>query len=279
MFSPRRIATRLRHGATYPSPALRWPRELLIVLVIYGTYEASRGVADSDPAPAIRTGHSLLDWETTWHLDPERWLNHAIRHSTLLEVVAAYFYSTMHYIVTPAVLAWMFLRHAPHYRMARTTLALSTVIGLLGFYFLPTAPPRLLPHSGFVDTLADVASYGWWSNHGSVPRGLNALSNQFAAMPSLHVGWAIWCGVALWTHARHPVARWLGALYPLATTVVVLATGNHYLLDVLGGAATIAAAAGLAWFLHRRAPSVYRRDAEPDTVRIEPALRAHCPVA
>ncbi|MGN6607850.1 MAG: phosphatase PAP2 family protein [Jatrophihabitans sp.] len=253
----RRLWTRVRHGAAFPAPALRWPRELLIVAVIYISYEASRGVADSDPGPAMRTGRSLLDWETTWHLDPERWLNHVIRHSTFLEVVAAYFYSTMHYIVTPAVLLWMFLKHAPHYRMARTTLALSTVIGLVGFYFLPTAPPRLLAGSGFTDTLASVADYGWWSNHGSVPRGLGGLSNQFAAMPSLHVGWALWCGIALWTHARTPVVRWLGAAYPLLTTVVVLSTGNHYLLDVLAGAATMGLAGAIAWVLHRRAPSAH----------------------
>jgi membrane-associated phospholipid phosphatase len=150
------------------------------------------------------------------------------------------------------VLIWMFVRHSAHYRLARTTLALSTVIGLVGYYFMPTAPPRLLANSGISDTLAAVSDYGWWSNQGSVPRGLGSLSNQFAAMPSLHVGWALWAGALLWRFGRHRVTRWAGAAYPVLTTLVVVATGNHYLLDALAGFAAIALAGAVAYSVTRR---------------------------
>jgi hypothetical protein len=168
---------------------------------------------------------------------------------TLLAVLAAYFYSTMHYLVTPCVLIWMYRRHPGEYRFARTTLALSTVLGLVGFHLVPTAPPRLLDGSGIRDSLADVSRWGWWGGEGSVPRGLGSLSNQFAAMPSLHVGWAVWCGVLLVRYSSSRLVKVLGVLYPLTTSLVVLATGNHYLLDVFAGVFVMAVGASLAWAL------------------------------
>ena len=229
---------------------MRWRRELLVVAAIYGVYEASRAVADADAGPSITNGRAILRWETVWHLDPERWLNHLAEHSTFLAVTSAYYYSLLHYIVTPAVLIWMYRRYSAHYRLARTALALTTVIGLFGFYFLPTAPPRLVPGSGIDDTLADFSSWGWWGNHGSVPRGMAHLSNQFAAMPSLHVGWAIWAGFLIWRFGRHWWTRALGVAYPIGTVITVLDTGNHYLLDAVAGALTIALAGGAAllWY-------------------------------
>jgi len=231
-----------------PGP-LKWWRELLLVGGLYAVYEASRGVDDSSLPAAIGNGRGILSWEQAWHLAPEHWLNQVFAHATPLAVIASYYYSVLHYVVTPAVLIWMFRSHAAHYRFARTSLAISTVLGLLGFYLVPTAPPRLLPGSGMHDTLADVSNWGWWSGDGSVPRGLGGLSNQFAAMPSLHVGWSLWCGVLLVMYAKHRWVRWAGAAYPIATTLVVLGTGNHYLLDTVAGAATMGVGAGLTWLL------------------------------
>jgi hypothetical protein len=220
------------------------------VAVLYLAYEGSRGVADADLGVSLANGRTLLSWENTWHLAPERFLNRLVDHSTFLAVVSSYYYSVLHYIVTPAVLIWMFRSYSAHYRFARTTLAISTVIGMVGFFLVPTAPPRLLPGSHIHDTLALFASWGWWDNHGSVPKGFDGLSNQFAAMPSLHVGWALWAGFLLLRFGKHWWTRVLGVAYPLGTTLVVLATGNHYLLDAVAGAATIAASGLLAllWY-------------------------------
>jgi hypothetical protein len=177
--------------------------------------------------------------ERVLHLDPELALNQVVSGHVLLAVPAAYFYSTLHYLVTPLVLLWMYRRHREQYRLARTTLAIGTLLALAGFYLYPTAPPRLLAGAGLEDTLARVKAWGWWGGDGSVPRGMGSLSNQFAAMPSLHVGWAVWSGVLVASFATHRLTRAIGAVYPVLTTLVVLGTGNHYLVDTVAGAAVI----------------------------------------
>jgi hypothetical protein len=228
---------------------LSWWRELAFVAVIYAAYDLTRGLGDGSIAEAVTNGRLFMHWEQVLHLDPEHTLNQAVHGVTFLAVLSSYFYSTMHFAVTLAVLVWMYRRHAAQYRFARSALAMSTVLGLIGFWLVPTAPPRLIAGSGIRDTLADVSRWGWWGGEGSVPRGLGSLSNQFAAMPSLHVGWALWCGVLLVCYSSSRIVKTLGALYPIATSVVVMATGNHYLLDVLAGVLVVSLGTALAWTL------------------------------
>jgi hypothetical protein len=254
-------------------PALRrgttWWREILLIGILYGAYELSRGLGDVNVQSAIANGRSILHFERVWHLDPERVLNGALENATWIAVAASYFYSVMHYLVTPAVLVWMYRRHRENYGVARTALAISTAVGLVGYLLLPTAPPRMLDHSGLHDTLADTQAYGWWGGEGSVPRGLGSLTNQFAAMPSLHVGWAIWCGFLIATYAEHRWVKALGIAYPILTTVVVMATGNHYFLDAVAGGITMATGALLASRLPRRTvrlPLARRRESLEDVV-------------
>ena len=231
-------------GMKPPAPGSKWriplwTREIFFVAVLYVAYEISRGLHEGGLHAATRHGADILRWEQSAHLAPEHVLSHALIHLTFVAVIASYFYSTMHYLITPIVLVWMYRKHKADYGHARTVLAFGTVLGLIGFYFLPTAPPRLLPHSGVADVLLRVSDYGWWGGEGSVPRGLGAFTNQFAAMPSLHVGWALWCGVLIWRHASRTWLRWLGASYPVLTTIVVVATGNHYLVDAFAGVAVM----------------------------------------
>lgn len=254
-----------------------WWREIILVGVLYGAYEMSRGLGDINVHLALSNGRTILHWERLWHLSPERMLNSAIDHVTWIAVVASYFYSVMHYVVTPTVLVWMYRKHREHYGSARTALAFSTILGLVGYLLVPTAPPRMLTHSGLHDTLAATSGYGWWGGEGSVPRGFGALTNQFAAMPSLHVGWAIWCGVLIAMYAQRGWLRTLGVLYPITTTVVVMATGNHYLLDALAGALVIAAGTGLTLLFRRRSTGpIISHDTLQDVVagRSRAAVRA-----
>ena len=257
-----------------------WWREILLIGVLYGAYEVSRGLGDVDIASAKANGREIMHLERLWHLDPEPVLNSALHHFTLLAVVASYFYSVMHYLVTPAVLVWLFRRHRAEYGRARTALAISTALGLVGYLFLPTAPPRMLP-GGLRDILADTQAYGWWGSDGSVPRGMGGLTNQFAAMPSLHVGWAVWCGAVIALYAKHRWSRVVGIAYPIATTLVVMATGNHYFLDAVAGLVVMAIGAVLSGLVPERLRSVpmgpgrtvidgvSRSDAERAAARVE----------
>jgi hypothetical protein len=215
---------------------LRWWTELPLLAVIYAFYSAARLVVRSDVDDAVRHGADILHLEEILHLDLERWFNRLFTDHAFLGVPADFAYASLHYVVTPGVLIWLWRRRPSHYRAARTWLMISTMIGLIGFALLPTAPPRLLATgSGFIDTMAQYGSYGWWGTEASAPRGMGHLTNQYAAMPSLHVGWSLWCGLMLWRYGRTRLVRVLGLLYPVLTSFVVMGTANHYLLDAAAG--------------------------------------------
>lgn len=214
-----------------------WLREAVLVVVLYFVYDLVHGAVTGDHGLAERDGWRLLHVEDFLHLDPEHALNNALQHVAALAVPACFFYATLHFLVTPAVLGWMFFRRRQDYRPARTVLAVTTAVALIGFWLYPTAPPRLLLGAGFHDTLAHYHSWGWWGADASVPTAAQAVANQFAAMPSLHLAWAAWCGVTIFRYARPQWLRILGLAYPVLTALVVLGTANHYLADVAAGAA------------------------------------------
>jgi len=238
------------------------------VAVLYLAYDGSRLLVGGSLGDAREDAAELLDIERWAHLSPEHWLNRLFTSSSPLAVPADYMYATLHYLVTPAVLIWLWRRHHAHYRRARTWLAVATVLGLVGFTLFPTAPPRLLDASyGFTDVMSLHASIGWWGADAGAPRGLGSMTNQFAAMPSLHVGWALWCGAQLVRHARLGPLRVAGALYPVVIALVVMGTGNHYLLDCLAGAALMTVCGHLAGPLLRgwdRLTARALRRARPD---------------
>lgn len=218
----------------------RWWTELILIGVVYAAYSCGRLLARGDVRSAVDHGLAILDLEKSLHLNAEHPLNRLFTETPALGVPADFAYASLHYLVTPAVLIWLYRRRPGRYRAARTWLMLSTLLGLIGFTLLPTCPPRLLDaRHGFVDTMAQFSSYGWWGAEASAPRGMGAMTNQYAAMPSLHVGWALWCGVMLWRYGRTPLLKALGVAYPLLTTVIVMGTANHYFLDAVAGAAVM----------------------------------------
>jgi hypothetical protein len=226
----------------YPAPRRqpRWWTELTLLAVVYAAYSAGRLLARGDVTTAVDHGLAILRAEKALSLNAEHPLNRLFTDNPAIGIPADFAYATLHYLVTPAILVWLFRRRPARYRAARTWLMLSTLFGLVGFTLLPTCPPRLLDAGyGFVDTMAQYSSYGWWGGEASAPRGLGGMTNQYAAMPSLHVGWALWCGVMLWRHGRTPLMKVLGVAYPLLTTLVVMGTANHYFLDAVAGAAVM----------------------------------------
>jgi hypothetical protein len=201
-------------------------------------YDLVSGLAPLRQGLALAHGRSLLSVERSLRLAPERALNRWLAGHHTLGVVLSYYYDNAHFIVTFALLGWLWWRRPDVYRPLRNALVAINLIGLAVFWRYPVAPPRML--GGFTDVIASSHALGSWHT-GS----LAADADQLAAMPSLHLAWAAWCAVALWRVSRGRWVRGMAALYPLLTALVVLCTANHYLLDVLAGVLTAAGALAL----------------------------------
>jgi hypothetical protein len=240
--------------------------ELALLALLYVGYSAARLLADGDVSRAVANAHDLLHIESALHLDVERRANHLLTGVPGLSLLASYWYSALHYVVTPAVLLWVYRRHALGYRRVRNALVLATATGLVGFVLLPVAPPRMLP--GYVDVLATTSGSGWWGSDASAPKGLGGLTNELAAMPSLHVGWALWCAWVVFLCSRHRALRVTATLYAAGTTLVVIGTANHYVLDAVAGALVVAVAVLVT------RPRVSRGSAPRQPARRQPSAAA-----
>jgi hypothetical protein len=208
----------------------------MLAAALYWIYEAIRAASAGSTGWAERNGHQVFHTEQVLHLDPERWLNRIIDRLPVLAVPACYVYAVLYMVITPGVLVWAYRRHPDAYRRHRTTLVIVTFAALVGFRWFPTAPPRLLIGGRFVDTMDLYHSWGWWGTSTSAPAGTGALANAYAAMPSLHVAWAVWSAATVCLLVRRPAVRAAAIAYPVITALVVLGTANHYLFDVLAGA-------------------------------------------
>jgi hypothetical protein len=228
-----------------PSPGLsvrlprrraRWWLELLTIGWLLWIYEGLSNLAPLRLQSALAHGEELLGFEQSLHLAPERALDHWLAANHTLGLVVSDYYDNAHFIVTLGLLGWLWWRRADIYRPLRNTLVLVNLIGFCVFWLFPTAPPRML--GGFIDVVDSSGAFG--SSHGTGVLASHA--DELAAMPSLHMAWAAWCAVALWRMSPRRWVRALAILYPLVTTFAVLATGNHFLIDVLAGFATLALA-------------------------------------
>jgi membrane-associated phospholipid phosphatase len=232
--SPRLSSLRLRSWS-------RELREIVLVLLVTFAYFLTRGVFRGGDAIAFLHAKQLLAVERALHLSPEAALQRfGLQHPALLEV-ANVFYLAGHLPVLIAVAVWLYWKHRRAYVVIRDAFLISAAIGLSVYVLFPVAPPRYLP--GFVDTL----SASGLNLDGSA---VGLLYNPYAAMPSLHVGWALLAGIALVWRARAWWLRAAGAALPVVMTLVVLMTGNHFLFDVLAGVLVALSALGLSLFLH-----------------------------
>ena len=253
-------------------PRLRWWREVTYIVLVYLGYSAVRnqfgsGAGSSvDPEPAFHHGEAIIQLERNMRLYFEdalqAWYLDLPAHG-LIRFWNVY-YGIFHFVVAAFALVWLFRKAPQRYRVWRNTLAFTTLLALVGFASFSLMPPRLLDDPGiyggcqvyaetttealedrgvltgeppcdefdYVDT---VAEYGGWASFGS--EEMAAVSNQYAAMPSMHIGWSTWCALVLAPLVRR---RWLKALviaYPFLTLFDIIVTGNHYWIDGLGGLA------------------------------------------
>jgi hypothetical protein len=238
-----------RFTGLLPSRLLRWRRpvwweEIAIIAIGYWFYSLGRNAIPEQASIALRHGRSIQDLQDVLHLNWELSINHWVAAHEWAAQVMDYYYATLHFIVTPVVMAWLFMRRSHVYRGARTVLIATTLLGLLGFFVYPTAPPRLLPEFDYVDTVLKFHTWGSLADPDIAKH-----SNQFAAMPSLHIAWALWCGITIFACARHLWVRIAGLLYPVATLTVIVGTANHFILDAVGGALVVALGFALQYLL------------------------------
>jgi hypothetical protein len=214
----------------------RWWSEIVIVVFFAVAYEATRALAPADPVRATSNAHQVLTLERALGITPEGVLNRWLVTWSWLSTAASYYYLTLHFAMTFVALGLLYRGRPQLYARARSSLVLASSVALLAYWFLPVAPPRFA-EPGIVDVVVRHQTFGMGATHG----GHGSLADVYAAMPSLHVGWALW--VALVAH-RAWQTRWrhLGWLYPVLTTLVVFATGNHYVLDAVAGGALVLAA-------------------------------------
>lgn len=229
----------------------RWWGEIGLVLGFYVIYTFVRNqfgsaLGESARLTAVRNADRVIDLERAMNLFFEDTLQRAVIDWDWFIRFWNLFYGTFHFAVTIGVMMLMFLRRPRRYLRWRSVLLATTALALVGFAVFPLMPPRLLadcgvfggcdPTHSFVDTLVDPG--GLWSFDSGT---MQELSNQFAAMPSLHIAWALWSALAAYPMLRRRWSRSLMVLYPLLTVFAIVVTANHYWIDAVGGAVVLGA--------------------------------------
>jgi hypothetical protein len=254
-----------------PHRMLRWRRpvwwqEIAIIAFGYWMYTLGRNAIPEQESIARRHGSSIQHLQDVLHLNWELSFNHFVADTEWLAQFLNYYYSTMHFIVTISVMVWLFARRPHVYRGARTVLVTTTLLALVGFTLYPTAPPRLLTQYDYIDTVVKFHTWGSLADPDIAQH-----SNQYAAMPSLHIGWALWSGIAIFLCARRMWVRILGLAHPVMTLVVIIGTANHFILDAVVGALLLMLAFAFQWVLSGHGAFVAPVDA-PDFGLPDPGL-------
>ena len=207
---------------------LPWWGEALIAFCFYWLYDAVQALTQSDADEAHAHAVDVLHAEQAMHIWAERDINVFATHHHTLSLIAGYDYGLAHVLVTAAVLGYLWWRHPRIQVPLRNAIVGMSLAALIVYWRYPVAPPRLTV-SGLTDTLVTNDILGARHVH-------EGLVNLYAAMPSLHVAWAVWCAAAIVLALR---SRWrhLAWLYPMWTTFVIVATANHFFLDALAGLA------------------------------------------
>lgn len=227
---PRRVAAGVRARlGVLTSRAAR--REIALVVVGYTVYSLIRNAAPAERPEAVAHGLQVVAFEERTGLAVEHPLNAFFDAHAALAVAANYFYATVFSISAVATLVLLFVLDRRLYAFHRSVLFTMTAGAMVTYWLYPLVPPRLLPGGGFVDTFVKYHTWGrLYVDSGT------AISNQYAAMPSMHTGWSIWVAVSLCTLASRWWQRALACCLPVVTVLVIMGTANHYLVDALAGA-------------------------------------------
>jgi membrane-associated phospholipid phosphatase len=244
----------------------RWERGLLQILTVswmYTVYEEFRAAATGSWSSAARHARQIVSIERAVGLNIEHTVQQLTFHLPWLVGLCNVWYGATHLVVPPIALVVLYRRAPDRYRQWRNVFLFMLGLSLLCFLLFPVLPPRLMAgEHRLVDTSTSYFNVGRVPGAGVVTTTTRSsapewapLTNPMAAMPSLHVGWAIWASLALWPIVRRRGLRRVIALYPLAMIWSVMVTGNHWLLDTAGGAAVV----GVAWLVTRGTETIRSR--------------------
>jgi membrane-associated phospholipid phosphatase len=213
-------------------------RQWLLFGGAYYTYRLVRGLVDGHPNIAFQHARDIVYLERSWHsffeVDLQRW---AIHNPVFIDV-ADWMYVNSHFVVTTAFLIWLYVMRNQSYYFVRNMFMVGMAFALIGYVVFPAAPPRFLPEWGFQDTVADL--------FGRASRSANVLYNPYAAVPSMHVAFALMVAVPAYKLTRRRPLKALWVVYPVVVTFVVIATANHFWFDAAVGALVAGASAWIA---------------------------------
>jgi hypothetical protein len=246
-------ATSINASVDRPRGGLLWRalgREIVLMGILIGGYEWGRKLVSGQAKQANANALRVWQWQHALHLPTEAAVQQWAMAWHSLARMANVYYVGAHFPVTVAVLVWLFVRHHRAYLLVRTQLALATAAALAIIMYFPLTPPRLMPQFGMTDTMVTIGP----SAYPAGPPTASAYVNQFAAMPSLHVGWALLMAIAIIMVAKSNW-RWLALLHPAATWFVVVVTANHYWLDGFVGCMLIVGSIALTTVIARRTAS------------------------
>ncbi|MDZ7727650.1 MAG: phosphatase PAP2 family protein [Dehalococcoidia bacterium] len=225
--------------------------EAVLVVPAFLVYFTIRAAVVSQAGTALVNAYEIIALERAlglyWELEMQSWILDSYASIRVMNWV--YFWGHMPAIIVFAV--WLWTWHRPTYLLMRNAFLVAGAIGVVMYATYPLAPPRLVPFEGYVDTMAlfDRVSYQ--------AQETRAFVNPYAAMPSLHFGWAMLLGGAVaWVGRRNPLLVFVGVAWPVLMFLAIVLTGNHFILDAVAGAIVSLAGLGIAYHLHRAQPAL-----------------------
>jgi membrane-associated phospholipid phosphatase len=245
---------RLLQRRVLPSGWLDVLRQVSLFGAAYLAYRLVRGLVEGDANAAFAHARDLISLERTLHVFVEPSIQAWASGSHFVMVLCSWLYVNAQTSVTVAALVYLYLRHNRNFYFVRNMFMVAMAIALAGYAAFPTAPPRFMPEWGFVDSVSDFTGVHVDAHSAS----LNALTNLYAAVPSMHVAFALMIGWTLARLVRWRLARVLWVLYPFLMAFVIIVTANHFIVDALLGAVTAGASAYAATWMARARPQAWR---------------------
>ena len=236
-------------------------RQLGLFALAYSCYQIVRGVADGKTAVAFQNAHTIVDVEKATGTFFEPGLQQSMLNYRWVFDIVNHSYINTHFVLTATFLIWLYVYRNSAFYFVRNMFLFAMGLALVGYVLYPTAPPRLYPEFGFVDTISAVAHV----NHDSAL--VSVFVNPYAAVPSMHCAFALMIGIPGALLARSRPAKVLWSIYPLFVFFVVVVTANHYWLDGAAGAAVAVAAAAASYRLAQVRPASWSWRAAPAEAR------------